>query len=200
MDKIGTKKDPSRWLFELVENEGFIDLGEISSEHWIKRAYDHSSTEEKVTKLEKEELKQFISIIEGTFGLIKFRIDKKTIYTFSYLPLDNEKTIRQDGEDQGTVSHRFSQFAEQVPATTAAATTAAATTAAATTAAATTAAATTAATTTAEEEENQTKPIAQSITRIDEQQAVGNTGDAKQAIDQYIQELGTDPGIQQIIA
>jgi hypothetical protein len=94
MDIIGTEKDPWKWLFELVENEGFIDLGEISSEHWIKRAYDCSSTEEKVTKLETEELKQFISVTEGTFGLIKFRIDNnKTIYTFSYLPLVNENTI-----------------------------------------------------------------------------------------------------------
>ena len=114
MDNIGSKKDPFRWLFELVEKEGFIDLGEISSDHWIKRAYDCSSTEEKVTKLEKEELKQFLRITEGTFGLIKFRIDKKTIYTFCYLPFDNTKTTRQDGEDKGVISsHRFSEVAKQ---------------------------------------------------------------------------------------
>ncbi len=78
-----------RWLLELLENEGFIDLGEIGSQHWAKRAYsgDNYSVEKNVTKLEKEELKQFISIAEGTFGLIKFKIDDKTIYTFSYLPL-----------------------------------------------------------------------------------------------------------------
>ena len=77
MDIIGTENYQFRWLFELVENEGFVDLGEVSSQHWIKRAYDRYSAEEKDTKLEKEELKQFISITEGTFGLIKFRIDKK---------------------------------------------------------------------------------------------------------------------------
>jgi hypothetical protein len=168
MDKIGgTKKDPFRWLFELVENEGFVDLGEISSEHWIKRACDYSSTEEKVTKLEKEELKQFINITEGTFGLIKFRIDKKIIYTFSYLPLDNEKTKQDGEEDQGVISHHFSQFAEQVTAAT--------------------------------EENQQTEPVDQPITQIDEQQVAGNTGDANQAIEQYIQQLATDPGMQQVI-
>jgi hypothetical protein len=102
MDIMGTEKDPFRWVFELVVDEGFVDLGEISSEHCIKRAYDCSSTEEKVTILEKEEIKQFISITKGTFGLIKFRIDKKIIYTFSYLPLDKEKT-KQDG-DHGAIS------------------------------------------------------------------------------------------------
>ncbi len=115
MDIIGTENDQFRWLFELVENEGYVDLGEVSSHHWIKRAYDRYSAEEKVTKLEKEELKHFISITEGTFGLIKFRIDKKTIYTFSYLPFDNEKTIQQDG-GQGSVSHLFSPLEEQAAA------------------------------------------------------------------------------------
>ena len=32
---------PFRWLFELLENEGFVDLGEISSQHWARRAYDN---------------------------------------------------------------------------------------------------------------------------------------------------------------
>lgn len=77
MDKIVTEKHPFRWLFELVENEGFVYVGEItSSDHWIKRAYCNS-TEEKVSISGKEELKQFTSITEGIFGLIKFRIDKK---------------------------------------------------------------------------------------------------------------------------
>ena len=102
MDIVGNEEDyyQFRWLLELLENEGFVDLGEISSQHWLKRAYDNddgnnSAEEENVTKLEKEELKQFISMTEGTFGLIKFKIDdnNKTIYTFSYLPIDNEKTI-----------------------------------------------------------------------------------------------------------
>jgi hypothetical protein len=70
-------------IIKLLENERFIDLGEIKPSHWAKRAYDS----EKVTNLEKEELKQFISITKATFGLIKFKIDKKTIYTLSYIPL-----------------------------------------------------------------------------------------------------------------
>jgi hypothetical protein len=101
MDIVGNEEDdyPLRWLFELLENEGFVDLGEISSQHWVKRAYDdhgNYSAEENITKLGKEELKQFINMTEGTFGLIKFKIDdnNKTIYTFSYLLLtDDEKTI-----------------------------------------------------------------------------------------------------------
>jgi hypothetical protein len=171
MDNIGTEKDQDRWLIELVENEGFIDLGEIkSSEHWIKRAYNCPSTQEKVSKLEKEELKQFISITEGTFGLIKFRIDKKTIYTFCYLPLDNAKITRQEeGEYQGTFSsHLFSPFAE--PAVVAAEEE-------------------------KEKEENQqTESIVQSIIQIDEQQ-VGrkSEGANEEAIEQYIQQLAADP-------
>ena len=47
-----------------------------------------------VAKLDNEELKQFINMTEGTFGLIKFTIDNNnTIYTFSYLPIDNVKTM-----------------------------------------------------------------------------------------------------------
>jgi hypothetical protein len=74
---------PYKWLIELIENERFVDLGDIkSSQHWIKRAYHNdydadgnyysSLAAGKVTKLENEELKQFISITGGTFGLIKF--------------------------------------------------------------------------------------------------------------------------------
>ena len=108
VENKGGEDDPFRWLFELVEKEGFIDPGEISSQHWTNRAYyNYNDNEnnnyinsnyylkEKVTKLENEELKQFISMTEGTFGLIKFRIDNnKTIYTFSYLPLYNLKQVK----------------------------------------------------------------------------------------------------------
>ena len=97
MDLVGIEEDPLRWLFEILKNERFVDLGKISSQHWARRAYyddGNYSAEGNVTKLEKEELKQFINMTEGTFGLIKFKIDKnKTIYTFCYLPLYNEKTI-----------------------------------------------------------------------------------------------------------
>ena len=66
-----------RWLFELLKNERFVDLGKISSQHWARRAYyddGNYSAEGNITKLEKEELKQFINMTEGTFGLIKFKI------------------------------------------------------------------------------------------------------------------------------
>ena len=107
IDIVGNENEDYqlRWLLELLENEGFVDLGDINSQHWARRAYfdndndndnDDYSAEENITKLEKEELKEFISMTEGTFGLIKFKIDEdnKTIYTFSYLLLtDDEKTI-----------------------------------------------------------------------------------------------------------
>jgi len=100
MDIVGNGKEdyPLRWLIELLENERFVDPGEIeSSQHWARRAYDNDgnySEEGNVTKLEKEELKQFIHMTGGTFGLIKFKIDNnKTIYTFSYLPIDHQETI-----------------------------------------------------------------------------------------------------------
>jgi hypothetical protein len=94
MDIEGSEDEdyPFRWLFKLIENEGFVDLGEICLQHWVRRAYDNDdgnySEEANVTKLDNEELKQFIRMTEETFGLIKFKIDNnKTIYTFSFLPL-----------------------------------------------------------------------------------------------------------------
>ena len=103
MDIMINKKEyyyQFRWLLDLLENERFVDLGDINSQHWAMRAYNYNNDNSKssaegkyVTKLEREELKQFISMTEGTFGLIKFRLDNnKTMYTFSYLPLDNEVT------------------------------------------------------------------------------------------------------------
>ncbi len=50
------------------------------------------------------------------------------------------------------------------------------------------------------EENQQTEPVDQSITQIGEQQVAENTGDANQAIEQYIQQFATDPGMQQVIA
>ncbi|HJT83340.1 MAG TPA: hypothetical protein VJ697_02565 [Nitrososphaeraceae archaeon] len=171
MDIIETEKDPLRWLFELVENDGFVDLGEIGSGHWIQRAYDSYSTNEKATILKKEELKQFITITKGTFGLIKFRKDKKIIYTFCYLPLDNEKTTRQDFEKQETISsHRFSESTEQEVVVAA-------------------------------EEENQQRESVAPLSQIDKQHVGRNSDDAiQEAFEQYIEELNSDPGIQQIIA
>lgn len=111
MDIIGSERGPLRWLIDLVENDRFVDLGEIGSEHWIRRAYNCYSMKEKVTILKNEELKEFISISEGTFGLIKFRLDKKLIFTFSYLQLNSE-TTKQDSYLE-SISYLFSQFAER---------------------------------------------------------------------------------------
>ena len=58
MDIVGNEKEyyPLRWPFKLLENERFVDLGEISSQHWASRAYYDDSNyleEGKITKLEK---------------------------------------------------------------------------------------------------------------------------------------------------
>ena len=84
IDILKDQDYPYKWIFKLLENERFVDLGEINSDHWARRAY---SNPENVTILEKEELNQFINIMEGTFGLITFKINKKTIYCFIYIPL-----------------------------------------------------------------------------------------------------------------
>jgi ribosomal protein L37AE/L43A len=85
IDILKDQDYPYKWIFKLLENERFVDLGEINADHWARRACD--SNPENVTILEKEELKQFINIMEGTFGLITFKIDKKPVYSFSYIPL-----------------------------------------------------------------------------------------------------------------
>jgi hypothetical protein len=69
-------------IMKLFGNERFFDLGEINPSHWAKRAYDS----EIISHLDKKELQQFITVTKGTFGLIKFKIDGKTIYTFSFIP------------------------------------------------------------------------------------------------------------------
>ena len=85
IDILNEKDYPYKWIFKLLENERFVDLGEINADHWARRACD--SNPENVTILEKEELKQFINIMEGTFGLITFKINKKPVYSLSYIPL-----------------------------------------------------------------------------------------------------------------
>jgi len=83
---IGKEQDyPYKWIFKLLENERFLDLGEINADHWARRACDLNP--ENVTILEKEELEQFINITVGTFGLITFKINKKPVYSFCYIPL-----------------------------------------------------------------------------------------------------------------
>jgi hypothetical protein len=76
---------PLKWIFKLLENESFSDLGEINADHWASRVCDSAS--KNYTILAKEELKQFINITDATFGLIKFKRNEKTIYTCSYIPL-----------------------------------------------------------------------------------------------------------------
>ncbi len=85
IDILKDQDYPYKWILKILENERFVDLGEINSDHWARRACD--SNPENVTILEKEELKQVINIIKGTFGLITFKINKKTIYCFIYIPL-----------------------------------------------------------------------------------------------------------------
>ena len=85
IDILKEQDYPYKWIFKLLENQRFVDLGEINADHWARRAYD--SNPENVAILEKEELKQFIHIMEGTFGLITFKINKKRVYGFRYIPL-----------------------------------------------------------------------------------------------------------------
>ena len=82
---INEQDYPYKWILKLLKNERFVDLGEINADHWARRACD--SNPENITILEKEELKQFINITGGTFGLITFKINNKSIYSFSYIPL-----------------------------------------------------------------------------------------------------------------
>jgi hypothetical protein len=82
---INEQDYPYKWILKLLKNERFVDLGEINADHWARRVYD--SNPENVTILGKEELKQFINITGGTFGLITFKINNKSIYSFSYIPL-----------------------------------------------------------------------------------------------------------------
>jgi hypothetical protein len=69
-------------IMRLFKNERFFDLGEIWASHSVNQAYDS----EKIILSEKEKLKQFVSITKGTFGLIKFKINEKTIYALGYIP------------------------------------------------------------------------------------------------------------------
>jgi hypothetical protein len=69
-------------IMRLFKNERFFDLGETWASHSVNQAYDS----EKIILLEKEKLKQFVSITKGTFGLIKFKINEKTIYALGYIP------------------------------------------------------------------------------------------------------------------
>ena len=86
---------PYKWIFKLLENEKFVDLGEINADHWARRACD--SNPENATIFEKEELNQFINIMEGTFGLITFKINKKTITVLSISRFPNgKKKFKED--------------------------------------------------------------------------------------------------------
>jgi hypothetical protein len=69
-------------IMKLFKNERFFDLGEIWASYSANQTYDS----EKIILLEKEKVKQFVSITKGTFGLIKFKINGKTIYALGYIP------------------------------------------------------------------------------------------------------------------
>ena len=83
--------DPARWLFELLNVEEFIDIGEIDSDHWIMRAYN--SKQGNIIALDKNELKEFFTITNASFVLIKFKRDQILRYMFSWIPLSNNPKI-----------------------------------------------------------------------------------------------------------
>ena len=76
-----------RWLFELLTVDKFIEVGEISSDHWANRAYN--SKQGNNIGLDRNELKEFVTITDASFGLIEFKIDRVSKYMFSWIPLAN---------------------------------------------------------------------------------------------------------------
>lgn len=87
LSKIYDLDDPIRWLFELLTVDGFIEVGEICSDHWAIRAYNSKQGNSIV--LDRNELKEFVTITDASFGLIKFKIDNISRYMFSWIPLSS---------------------------------------------------------------------------------------------------------------
>ena len=85
LPKIYDPDNPIRWLFELLTVDGFVEVGEIPSDHWGIRAYNSKQGNSIV--LDRNELKEFVTITDGSFGLIKFKIDNISRYMFSWIPL-----------------------------------------------------------------------------------------------------------------
>ena len=84
LSKIYDLDDPIRWLFELLTVDGFIEVGEIHSDHWTFRAYNSKQGNSIV--LDRNEL-EFVTITRAFFGLIKFKKDNISRYMFSWIPL-----------------------------------------------------------------------------------------------------------------
>ena len=78
-------REKARWLFELLTVEKFIDIGEIDSDHWTIRAY--TSKQRNNILLDRNELKEFVTLTDASFGLIKFKMDQILRYMFSWIPL-----------------------------------------------------------------------------------------------------------------
>jgi hypothetical protein len=85
LSKIYDFNDPIRWLFELLTVDKFIKVGEIGSDHWANRAYN--SKQGNNIGLDRNELKEFVTITDASFGLIEFKIDHVSKYMFSWIPL-----------------------------------------------------------------------------------------------------------------
>jgi hypothetical protein len=84
LSKIYDPDDPIHWLFKLLTVDGFIEVGEIGPDHWAIRAYNSKQGNSIV--LDRNELKEFVTITDGSFGLIKFKIDNISRYMFSWIP------------------------------------------------------------------------------------------------------------------
>lgn len=82
--KIYDFDDPIRWLFELLTVDKFIEVGEVGSDHWANRAYNSKQGNNMV--LDRNELKEFVTITNASFGLIEFKIDHVSKYMFSWIP------------------------------------------------------------------------------------------------------------------
>jgi transposase-like protein len=83
LSKIYAFNDPIRWLFELLTVDRFIEAGEKGSDHWAIRAYNSNNI-----VLDRNELKEFVTITDASFGLIEFKIDHVSKYMFSWIPFE----------------------------------------------------------------------------------------------------------------
>ena len=76
---------PNMTAAKLLTVDKFIEVGEIGSDHWANRAYNSKQGNNIV--LDRNELKEFVTITDASFGLIEFKIDHVSKYMFSWIPL-----------------------------------------------------------------------------------------------------------------
>jgi hypothetical protein len=66
--------------------EKFIDLGEITHDHWAYRAYNSPNE----IFLEKEELHRIAKNLHASFGFVVFEVNRSKKFMFCFIPLSKE--------------------------------------------------------------------------------------------------------------